>query len=116
VKASSFSRQNEDALPVGVISAVELMAVGNLTMFQGRVTRLGEFSPIRSLLTLGIFEMLHNFWLLYSTIQFTYVPILTKMGEAKVWAIFHKLIWSPCSRILIVTRVMSEKENVGVGS
>jgi hypothetical protein len=39
-----------------------------------------------------------NFWATFSTVK-SYVLILTKkMGWVTVWAIFHKLIWSPCGK------------------
>jgi hypothetical protein len=54
--------------------------------------------PIGRLFTSGIFRKMVDvaqiFWQFFN--RKSYVLILSKMGWTKLWAFFHKLIWSPC--------------------
>jgi hypothetical protein len=63
-----------------------------------RVTRLGEFSPIGWLITLGSFflitEVAKIFGLLFSTVKVRY-QFWPKSVGLPSWRFFHKLIWPP---------------------
>jgi hypothetical protein len=65
-----------------------------LFSFETRVTRLGEFSPIGWLFTLGSFlkmtEVAQIFGLLFPNVSATYVLILTESGLGNSWASFSQ--------------------------
>jgi hypothetical protein len=64
------------------------------------VTRFGEFSPIGQLLTLGSYFKNTKVAIILGLLFYrgkSDVLILTKMVWAILWALFHKLIWSPCA-------------------
>jgi hypothetical protein len=97
------------AIKESIYNTVQFPDFPSILVFSGkalcivriRVTRLGKFSPIVRLFSLGRFLKItevENYRYTFFTRQVTFVFNLTKNGLGYIrtlWVFFHRLFWSP---------------------